>query len=394
MPKQQREQLSGRRSHRKSKHGCGVCKKRHIKCDETRPECRNCVMGERLCSYLAPGSNPISLLPSTTNSVSTPSSVASDHVLVVPRDTAEGLLCPGPTFTATHMAFLHYAESNMSDYMALQGSVQPMIDTAVEHALTAPYLLDQLLALSALHLSTQDVAQASSFRHQATELQTRALGLFNQAKDHISESTYMPNFLFASLLGIHVLYETLQQRQDTLAKFTDDFVGYLRLHRGVRAIIAKDWQRLSQSNLKPLMYIAALSERADSRAPGEETKQFRKFLESSSTSSTAAEACLSALSRIQWVLDLTNQEPSRFDVGTHAVMAWPLVIPDKYIEALHQHRPEALVVLAFYAAILHRCRRYWVFGHSGSFLIHLVSRTVGSFWQDALAWPLQVLSDA
>ncbi|KZL78074.1 sterol uptake control protein 2 (Upc2 protein) [Colletotrichum tofieldiae] len=317
-------------------------------------------MGERSCSYLTLGANSSSFHPSTAYAASTPSSVASDHVLVVPRDTAEGLLCPGPTFTATHMAFLHYAESNMSEYMALQGKVQPMIDTAVEHAHTAPYLLDQLLALSALHLSTQDVAQASSFRHQATELQTRALGLFNQAKSHISENTYMPTFIFASLLGIHVLHETLQQRQDTLSEFIDDFVKYLRLHRGVRAIIANYWQRIMQSDLKPLMYIAVLSEQTDPQTPGEETKQLRQFLESSSTSSTATEACLSALSRIQWVLDITKQEPSRLDVGTHAVMAWPLVIPDDYIEALHQHRPEALVVLAFYAATLHQYRQYWL----------------------------------
>ncbi|EXK78275.1 hypothetical protein FOQG_17033 [Fusarium oxysporum f. sp. raphani 54005] len=60
----------------------------------------------------------------------------------------------------------------MSDFMALQVRGQPVIDAALENAYKAPYLLDQVLALSALHLSTQDVAQASSFRRQATELQT------------------------------------------------------------------------------------------------------------------------------------------------------------------------------------------------------------------------------
>ncbi|CCF42031.1 Upc2 protein [Colletotrichum higginsianum] len=393
MPKQQREQASGRRHHRKSRNGCSGCKKRHIKCDETRPECRNCIMGERLCSYLVPGSSNDASHPRLANAVYPPGSVLSDHVPVVPKDASEGSSCPKPTFTATHMALLHYAETNMSEYMALQGSVRPLIDTAVEHAFTTPYLLDQLLALSALHLSTRDVAQAASFRHQATELQTRALGCFNQAKDHICDSNYMSAFLFASFLGLHVLHETLQIQHDTLAGFVDGFVGYARLHRGVRAIIQSYWRDILRSDLKPLLYIPMLSGQTESECPGEETRQLREFLESSSTSSTTTVACLSALGKVQWVLDMTKREPSRCNVGTQAVMAWPLVVPDDYIEALHQNRPEALVVLAFYASIMHRYRHYWIFGDSGSFLVDLVAKTVGSFWQTALAWPLQTVSE-
>lgn len=289
--------------------------------------------------------------------------------------------------------FLHYAMMNMSDFMALQSRAQPIIDAALENSFKAPYLLDQVLALSALHLSTQDVVQASSFRRQVTELQTRALGLFNKAKDQISEDTYVPTFLFASLLGLHVLHETLCQRHDTLAEFVENFVSYLRLHRGVRAIAAKYWHNILHSDLQPLMYTKVVSEKTEEEVSGEDTRHLREFLKSSSTSSTSTEACLSALDRIQWVLDITKQEPPKSDVGPHAVMAWPLVIPDEYIEALYEHRPEALVVLAFYGAIIHRHREFWIFGHSGSFLIYLVARTVGSFWQYALAWPLQSLRD-
>ncbi|EGU88762.1 hypothetical protein FOXB_00737 [Fusarium oxysporum f. sp. conglutinans Fo5176] len=319
--------------------------------------------------------------PNATDAASTPTNVVESNLLAAPRETDDVTPHSGPNFTVTHMVFLHYAMMNMSDFMALQSRAQPVIDAALENSFKAPYLLDQVLALSALHLSTQDVVQASSFRRQATELQTRALGLFNKAKDQISEDTYVPTFLFASLLGLHVLHETLCQRHDTLAEFVEDFVSYLHLHRGVRAIAAKYWHNILHSNLQPLMHTKVVSEKTEEEASGEDTRHLREFLKSSSTSSTSTEACLSALDRIQWVLDITKQEPSRSDVGPHAVMAWPLVIPDEYIEALYEHRPEALVVLAFYGAILHRHREFWIFGHSGSFLIYLVARTVGSFWQ-------------
>ncbi|KAI7764138.1 hypothetical protein LZL87_006520 [Fusarium oxysporum] len=344
MPKQQRSKLSGRRAHRKSRNGCRECKNRHIKCDETQPECRNCVISDLICPYLT--TTPST--PNATDAASTPTNVVDSSLLAAPRETDDVTPHSGPTFTVTHMVFLHYAMMNMSDFMALQSRAQPVIDAALENSFKAPYLLDQVLALSALHLSTQDVVQASSFRRQATELQTRALGLFNKAKDHISEDTCVPTFLFASLLGLHVLHEALCQRHDTLAEFVEDFVSYLRLHRGVRAIAAKYWHNILHSDLQPLMHTKVVSEQTEEEASGEDTRYLREFLKSSSTSSTSTEACLSALDRIQWVLDMTKQEPYRSDVGPHAVMAWPLVIPDEYIEALYEHRPEALVVLAFY----------------------------------------------
>ncbi|KAF9871345.1 C6 finger domain-containing protein [Colletotrichum karsti] len=292
------------------------------------------------------------------------------------------------------MAFLHHAESHMSEFMNLRGNVGLIIDIAVEHALTAPHLLDQLLALSALHLSTQDTALASSFNRQATELQTRALGCFADAKEHISDTTYMPTFVFATLLGIHVLYETLQRDYGSLAGFVDGFVGYSRLHRGVRAVTETYWPKILQSNLKPLLYIPVLAQQVDSQPPGSETEQFKEFLAASPAVSASNNGCLPALSGIQWVLDIARQEPSRFDVGVNAVMAWPLCISEEYIEALRQHQPEALVVLAFYAATLHRYRQFWAFGTSGSSIVHMVANSIGSFWQDALSWPLQVLIES
>lgn len=44
-----------RRHHSKSRTGCTVCKKRRIKCDETKPACRQCVDYRRQCSYLTTG---------------------------------------------------------------------------------------------------------------------------------------------------------------------------------------------------------------------------------------------------------------------------------------------------------------------------------------------------
>ena len=48
---------NSRRKHRNSHLGCGTCKKRRIKCDETLPSCLNCLKGKLHCAYLNLDSN-------------------------------------------------------------------------------------------------------------------------------------------------------------------------------------------------------------------------------------------------------------------------------------------------------------------------------------------------
>ncbi|KAI1379584.1 Upc2 protein [Hypoxylon crocopeplum] len=386
-----------RRKHQKSRNGCTVCKKRRVKCDESRPQCRNCVISERLCSYLEQSSGDHDA--GRSHSILTPalsvSTVSGESIWTGDGDGQPdtGASATGTTFEAIHMILLHHAECNMASYMALQGAIRPIIDAAVNSALTAPYLLDQLLALSALHLSTQNTATSSLYHHHATELQTRALRLFNQSREDVGERNYMPTFLFATLLGIHVLRDTLAARHQDLGSFVGAYVAYARLHRGVRAVTSTHWDRILQSELKPLMYIAARADDIEKQARGSETELLRQFLETSELASSSVGACLDALRWVQWALDTAAREPGRFDVAVHATLAWALVVPDRYVEALYQHQPEALVVLAYYAAVLHRHRRCWVFGDAGSALVQSIIAHVGPFWADVLVWPQEVLSE-
>ena len=377
------ERCETRRRHQKSKNGCLVCKKRRVKCDESRPRCRNCAKGERDCRYLEPKGIELSSFQSEE---------AGSGSVVLPPD---NLKAPdGAHFSTIHMVLLHHAETNMAQIMAIQGDMRPVLDTAINSAFTAPYLLDQLLALSALHFSSLDPRTASLYHSQATELQTRALGAYNRVNENITESNCVPAFLFATFLGFHVLQDTLANAGHAYSKFVSGFVSYARLHRGVRAVTSSSWTSIIRSDLKPLMYTTEWIEGSKSLARGPETGAARRMLEcSSDAESPCVKACLSALDWIQRLLDIMAQAPSRFDLGVHLTMAWPLLVPDEYLQCLYQHRPEALVVVAYYLAILQRLRKFWVFGDAGSVFIPLISEHSGPFWADALSWPLRVLDE-
>ncbi|KAF7554590.1 hypothetical protein G7Z17_g2779 [Cylindrodendrum hubeiense] len=384
-----------RRSHRKSRNGCFECKRRHIRCDEQRPECSHCSRAERECSFPKPKYFLIASLPGQAESAPATEEI-DDQSSATSEENESQILSHNSelTFSLIHMTFLHHAENYMGEYVGLQGQMKPMIDIAIDNASAAPYLLDQLLALSALHLSTTDTSRSSLYHYQATELQTRALGVFDLVKNGISSSNCLPPFVFASLLGIHVLKETFSHNKSDLDAFINSFINYSRLHRGVRAITDKFWAFIIQSDMKHLLYIGDLSEEIERQTPGTETNELCDLLKSLDSESASIQACQKALEKMQSMLDICKLHPTRIDVGAQAAMAWPLIVPTEYFDALYQHQPEALVIFAYYAAMLHRNRQFWVFGDTGVSIFDMVSNNLGNFWEKSLTWPAQVLKES
>ncbi|TIC91582.1 Sterol uptake control protein 2 [Colletotrichum higginsianum] len=405
-----------RRKHRKSRHGCLVCKRRRVKCDEARPRCGACVLGNRPCSYAAAqgpppvvgcGNNSSYSTPATTSSSSiTTAEIISSNVAADAAKDAQGppettipIACIGP-FNACHMTLMHHATVATQTLVGLgcETHAHIIITTALETAQTSPYLLDQLLALSALHLSssttiTSNSDTAKTFRQEATALQNRALTLFQQRRTH--DSDHKPAFLFAGLLGIHVLRNTLSDHLHSISAFTSAFVDYVRVHSGARAIISTRWTELLHSDLNPIL---TMMEAMDENTPiqGSETTGLSRHLQSmTQISGPFADVCLAALKWVQRLVDIEKRQAQGVVDGPistiQAALAWPLLVSPEYIDALYQHRPEALVVFACYAVILHHHRSYWIFGDSGAILFKLIFAHVGPFWSDALAWPRFVI---
>jgi len=410
-------------THTKSRFGCLVCKKRRVKCDEGRPQCKKCAIGRRHCAYAAnesqanadnnEGLHRLSpTVPPITTRRNGESSVHLASASIPLRDKNEAILdhhVPSSLlglpngFTVLHMRLLYHAITNMSAYMALESDIDPIIEYALQTAPTAPYILGQLLALSALHCSVQQPDQAKNFHYHATDLQTRALGAYNAARRSPDNSATNPecasvqSFLFALLLGFHVLRNCLVQHYTSVTAFVAGFVAYLRIHRGFRSVIGEHWDAISASHLRPLLYVSRWitdSEPLENETRGVETHHLRALLQTMpDQASSSVQASLLALHYVQWMLDLKATVPSDSGRRVHVTAAWPLVVPDGYVDCLYQHRPEALAVLAFFAAALHQQADFWGFGGAGAGIVRMIAEYIGPFWGEALAWPLEVVAN-
>jgi hypothetical protein len=310
-----------------------------------------------------------------------------------------------------HLELLHHFDHNLSlTFAPLQPDIEPLLQLAIREAFTRPYLMDELLALSAAHksstLTPNTSAEALTYRTEATRLQTRALARLNAASAPSSESddNCVALFLFSTFLGQHVLFDVFcPHRRTDLAAVLDRFVHCLGLHRGIRAIAGTWWERLRRESRLMFGLPEYLTSGTGSGTPASSSQERRAecatLLELLRTKSelagSAGEACREAVEALQRMFDSARQPMTAGAAASSrrfiVVQEWPVRVPAGYVELLEQRRPEALVILAYYGVLLHRARDHWAIGDAGSYLVRSITKHLGAYWAEWLRWPNAVV---
>ncbi len=255
-------------------------------------------------------------------------------------------------------------------------------DIMLKQAFSAPYLMHQFLAMAARHLSVLDPGRELFLRQQATQLQLRGLTLFNRTD--LSTSSRVPILLFSASLGCHALCDALSHRDDFPA-FLEKFVSYLHLHRGVGKIVDGNWSQLLDSELRPVL--EAGREKAAIKGLGHECDALRERIRASDLPESSIQACQTTIDYLQWVLD----SHSRPEQGPDVLLSMAVLMPLGFVDLLVAGRPEAIAVLAYYAAGLHKYAHIWVVRDSGQFMIRSISQHLGPDWADVMQWPIDLL---
>lgn len=259
-------------------------------------------------------------------------------------------------------------------------------------AITIPYLMDQLLAFSAAHMCTHKPDQAFFYREEATRLQTRALGLFNAAKATVTTGEGLPAFLFSILLAYQILFDTLSTRSDFPA-FLDKLVTSFHLCAGVRTIAGESW-----NSIMTQYYQQTGLELSDKWIldTGFETIFTKKLahlgslIQDMNTCLSVSTPCIEALDHLQNLSGVGDAAESR-SLRNIIVFRWAVIISSDFVKLIEQRRPEALIIIAYYGILIHNARDFWVFGDAGAFMIRSITRFLGSYWAEWLAWPNEVL---
>lgn len=379
-----------RRTHNKSRAGCRECKRRHIKCDEQRPRCVNCSVSGKHCEYAfiaAGAASASSPRPGAYIDRATSPALTKPER---PKLGGPGIVDCGETFTLEHMQLLHHIEHGVRTWLGATESMVPLVEQYIETALTTPYLMDQLLALSALHLSYTSAHGAARYRSLATELQTRGLSQFRAVKYDSSGAT--ARWYFSSLLAMHNLATTLAEcHEREFDTFLDGLIRHMGLHQGTQTIGKGSWQTIRSGGLREWLDHMEESGSAASSPSDSDPSMFARILQTSRLNAASAEICWDASVALVHAREKI-QGPNCW--GPHAVLAWLNLISKEFINLLGERIPEALLILAYYAEMLHTFRDYWVFGAAGEYLIKGLVARLGASWTRWLKRPLAVLSEA
>lgn len=445
---EQQVAIKPRRSHRKTRNGCAECRRRHIRCDKHHPVCSNCSTAERSCSY----SDPARYSFRTSTSVAGDekdrahqgrqqdkqkqkqqsqvhgkfrSSPPTNNEYIRHLDPEAPSLAVDPSFSTTDLILFHHAETAVDQAgIGPQGQLRQVVSIVVRHSLDASYLLDQVLALAAIHLSVHLSSASfpsvttpesaitipntslvsnltpSGLRNHATELQNRAVASFNKLAPDATNSDdpdkAVTRFLFSSILSLHTLAETLlvlRAEDSHLNNFIDSFADCLNLHRGIRAATGKPMYKflLQTKELSGMLETLNITSEIDwSQSPqGTECDPLRRVPESQDLSMATSDIYRAAVHSLQWSFDMYNG--LSVQNAPHAASAFSVTAPAGYADLLRKCCPEALIILAYYGVLLHRCRQYWVFRDAGARMVIAIANNLGTYWHDALVWPLHVI---
>lgn len=397
--------------HKKSRLGCLVCKRRHTKCDETRPACTNCTSTGRECRYAPERTPPRDGTGSRSPLFSHPpiydtgaAAATSDWIQhLVPDLVAD--LRPDHSYDLQHMRLWHHIAADMDNWLEVTEAMRPIARIYIDTALSSRYCMDQLLALAALHLSTVSHENSQRYRDHAAQLQTRALAGFQRAiEGDASRVDATAVFAFSSIIGVQVLAEKLSQsRDDDFGAFLDGIVDYLRHHRGARILGHRFWNNLRSSELIATLAAGGVqnltsAEHADGNddsvegsSPGAaagDCPRLVAMVEASTLNNTSSQVCLDAI-RSLGTVRARLEGPGSW--GVHVLLGWPNMLDVEFVELLERRVPEALVVLAHFSGYLHRRRDFWVFGNAGERLIRGIADHLGRHWMKWMEEPLAMV---
>ncbi|CAG8237148.1 unnamed protein product [Penicillium nalgiovense] len=379
-----------RRTHRKSRNGCIECKRRHMKCDEKRPICSNCISSQRHCEFLQPVSSEQSSRRVRSETATGSPAVASPAVTSSPAQEPSNNSEDAPV-NMLHVELVHniYSESMGGFNRPHNFSSIPFQDI-LQYGLNAPYLTNEILSLSALHLSIVRPGQRDFYRHHSTQLQNHALSSFNNSSSHINDENYVSIFLFAGILGLHMLCETLVYRENDFENFLDQFVQHIVLHRGVRTVIGGGrWQLLQQTSLRPLLELGERMSSVDASL-GPLCQMLLGRINGLGHDENTTRTYQQAIQALQSAITATeNQIPGANSIDV--LIAWPVLVPREYIDLVAQRKGEALVILAHFGALVDTHKHSWVFCDGGKYLVDSISQYLGPQWAEWLHWPRQSL---
>jgi hypothetical protein len=260
-----------RKPHKKSRNGCLPCKGRHVKvsstaictclgngvgcadhlkCDEQKPDCANCVKQGTPCEY-----RPSKSREASTGSpmpITTLTPTLTGAVIANANTLTNGTEPDITTLNVTQLRLLHHYTTVTARTLAHDSASEEVFKThLVKTAFGYPFLLHAVLALGALHLSRLEGPSSPSHAEYcllADRHHDAALNDFRTRVLDIDNSNWKAVLMFAGALFPYSCTASVTASDDLELAF-GNFLSNLALTRRVRPMVTGFFGEMVKSEL-------------------------------------------------------------------------------------------------------------------------------------------------
>ncbi|KAF3481075.1 uncharacterized protein GIQ15_03834 [Arthroderma uncinatum] len=428
--------MSGlRRFHIKSRHGCGQCKKRRVKCDEQPPRCGGCSKRGLKCDYEETPAESMSCPRGEGKSLSLVNSGAKDITfefhplteLVNKRRTVnhfpdeftqrrkredilqanthrigELVMKPKASLSLDYqdLELLHHYRTITSHTLSedkLKGQIWQFF--VPELAQIYPFVMHNILSMAAMHLAFLQPESSVKYTHLAVSHQSHVIKAAQArvASQEVNKENCSAVVICSGLLLIYelaILHPSYFVGARTTTTALDEIIQKMLIMRRLVGL----WT-LSMPLFKdgPARSLLARGEAELATPLADEIRRSLDSIQMANNTLTADKeeryAYQMAVESLWFCFQIcTLSSPADWVMG----MAWPNMAPQRFMTALVEKKPLALATVAHYCALLYLYPgSWWMQGWPQPVLSSLIrAAAVGSHgptWQSLFSWPSRVI---
>ncbi|PSS25189.1 hypothetical protein M430DRAFT_95721 [Amorphotheca resinae ATCC 22711] len=388
-----------RRSHKKSKAGCKRCKTRKIKCDELHPICGNCSKHGVSCDFQDSGFAPSTPNPSSNPlrngrySTETPSisasSPGSNSAVVsfyrTPIDPVRASLNPAASRSLELKLMHHYTVSTANTFSDQQAQKEAWQLSVPTIAYDAQYLMDAILAVSALHLRALHPNDQTLIRASHGYMASALAQYSSLLRNGVSEYNAEALFTTAALIAF----------QSSASRRFDDSDGEYALplawfhsFQGVKTVVMASWQWLRNSDrIHPIISAQPplrLNLHPDNKtffSPLLEGMDEQLAAEAERTRAETKQGYEHAIAFLNWA----HQKPERA-----RIIGFAATVSRRFVTLIGQHDPRALVIIACYFAMTKVVDDVWWLHGVAKREVNGIYGLLPIEWLAKMEWPMRI----
>lgn len=289
----------------------------------------------------------------------------------------------------------HYCLESYKSISQDDAFAQPFQKEVPKIALSHPFLMHGVLALSALHLAylNKNGDRVNEYDELAAGHQTLALALFRKELDNITPSNSAALFVFSSIATVLAFASPQISGMHSLSPI-DEMLQISTLCRGIAEILqtSRGWlENSSDSWVTDMLSSRKRSSKMQSPPADIEAKLAPVYKLNADLTRTGlniqeAVACEEAISELSHVFQRLNSGYQDL-----SVFRWPIVIKPVLFSLLRDRRPLALVVLAHFCILLHKVSDRWWLESWPRLLLQSIHDRLDVSWREHIQWPMEAL---